>query len=360
MKKALLFYFLFATIKSNAQSIAAYIDYRNYFTVFDSGIKYPIEHNRVKSFKVGGKQVAYVDYLENFKVFYNGNVTTLERVPIGNYMVSDYLIAYTLAIGSELYVVDNSKQILLTTRASFYSVGDSIVTFYDQLSQSYKAYYKGKITELEYVSDDPPKDEKLTDNIAAFISRTDELRVFYRGAITPLLLISPPITYQVGKNMVSYIDGYTSTFKAFYKNNTYEIETIQPLSFKTGDDMVAYETQDWTFNAFYDQRVTKLSSYQPKFYDVVDSLIIFQEFNNFNVFYKGKIHTLESNFIPAKYTADYSTLVYFDQQNRLTVFFRGKKTIVTYEPVIEFNLYRNALHYRVNNADYVYWMGKSF
>ncbi|MGE0635542.1 MAG: hypothetical protein AB7G44_06565 [Bacteroidia bacterium] len=360
MKKALLFIFLISAIDTSAQNIAAYIDYRNYFTIFDSGIKYPIEHNRVKSFKVGGKQVAYIDYLENFKVFYNGNANTLERVPIGNYLVSDYLIVYTLAIGSELYVVDKGKPTLLTTRASFYNLGDSIVTFYDQLSQSYKAYYKGKITELEYVSDDPPKDEKLSDNVAVFMSRTDELRVFYRGEITPLILITPPVTYQTGKNIVPYIDGYTSTFKAFYKGNTYEVETIQPLSFKTGDDMVAYETQDWTFSVFYDQRVTKLSSYQPKFYDVADSLVIFQEFNNFNVFYKGKIHTLESNFIPDKYYADYSTLVYFDQQNRLTVFFRGKKNIVTYEPVNEFNLYRNTLHYRVNNADYVYWMGKSF
>lgn len=350
-----------STIASaNSQSIAAYIDYRNYFTVFDSGIKYPIEHNRVKSFKVGGKQVAYIDYLENFKVFYNGNVTTLERVPIGNYVVSDYLIVYTLAIGSELYVVDKGKQKLLTTRSSFYSLGDSLVTFYDQLSLSYKVYYNGKISELEFVDDKPRKDEKVSDNITAFISRTDELRVFYRGEITPLILISPPITYQVGKNIVPYIDGYTSTFKTFYKGNTYEIMQNKPLSFKTGDDMVAYETQDWTFDVFYNQRVTKLSSYQPTFYEVTDSLVVFQEFNQFKVFYKGEVYTLETNFIPTKFTADFSTLVYYDVQNRLTVFFRGKKSVVTYEPVREYTLYRNALHYRINNADYVYWMGKSF
>jgi hypothetical protein len=360
MKKALLLYFLFVAVTANAQNIAAYIDYRNYLIVFDSGIKYPVEHNRVKSFKVGGKQVAYVDYLENFKVFYNGNSEVLERMPIGNYEISDYLLVYTLAIGSELYVVDKGKQILLTTRSAYHTLGDSIVTFYDLLTQSYKAYYKGKITELDYVDASPPKDEKLSDNTAAFISRTGELRAFWNDTVTQLLLINDPITYQAGKNIVPYIDGYTYSFKAFYKGNTYEVEQNKPISFKTGDDMVAYETNDWTFNVFYNQRITKLSSYQPKFYEVTDSLVIYQEFNAFKVFYKGIIHTLETNYIPAKYTADFSTLVYFDVQNRLTIFFRGKKNVVTYETVTGFTLYRNALHYRVNNTDFVYWMGKSF
>ncbi len=345
---------------ATAQNLAAYNDYRNYLMIFDSGANQQVEHNKVQSFKVGGTMVAWVDYLQNFKLCYKGEVKTIQQVPIGNYYATDYLIAYTLGFGTAVFVVDAGKERRLTVNSKYFSVGDSIITFYDNQTQSYKAYYKGTVTELDYCENDPKKDEKVSDNLAAYISRTGELRVFWNGEVFPLLLINEPITYQVGKNIVPYIDGYTFTLKAFYKGNTYEIEQNKPLSFKTGDDLVAYETQDWTFNVFYNQRVTKLSSYQPKFYDVVDSLVIYQEFNTFKVFYKGKIHTLETNYIPAKYSADFSTLVYFDVQNRLTAFYNGEKKVITYEPVTSYTLYRNAIHYVVNNTNFIYWKGKSY
>ncbi len=355
----LLFLFCFFIAPVTAQNLAAYNDYRNYLILFDSGANQQVEHNKVQSFKVGGNMVAWVDYLQNFKLYYKGETKILQPVPIGNYYATDYLIAYTLGFGTAVFVVDGGKERRLTVNSKYFSVGDSIVTFYDMQTQSYKAYYKGKITELDY-GDDSRKDEKVSDNVAAYISRTGELRAFWNGQVYPLLLINEPVTYQVGKNIVPYIDGYTSTFKTFYKGNTFEIEPNKPLSFKTGDDLVAYETQDWTFNVFYNQRVTKLSSYQPKFYDVVDSLVIYQEFNTFKVFYKGKIHTLETNFIPTKYSADFSTLVYFDVQNRLTIFQNGEKKVITYEPITSYTLYRNAIHYMVNNTNFIYWKGKSY
>lgn len=303
--------------------------------------------------------VAYLDFLENFKVFYMGVANVLERVPIADYQATDYLVAYRLGVGSELYVVDRGKRKLLTTIAAYYLVSDSTVVFYDRLTQSFKAYYKETIHELEYVNDEN-KNFKASDNVIAFISLTGELRVFYRGEIHPLILINSPVTYQTGKNIVTYIDDYTSSLKAFYKDEIVEIEPNKPLSFKTGDDLVAYQTIDWALKVFYDGKVTQLSSYEPKFYEVTDSLVVYQEFNTFKVFYKGKIHTLETNFIPDKYSIDFSTLVYFDQQGRLTAFSNGKKQIVTYEPVNSFMHYRNAIHYRVNNANYVFWKGRSF
>lgn len=348
-------YFLFG--EATAQNIAAYNDYRNFLIAFDSGINQQVEHNKVQSFKIGGTMVAWVDYLGNFKVFYQGETQMMENVPIGIYQPTDYLIAYTLGFGSVLSVVDAGKMRRLTVNAKYYTIADSIITFYDKQTQSYKAYYKGGITELDYVEDDPQKDEKVSDNVVGFISRNGEFRVFWQGMVYPILFYNGTITYEAGKNIVPFIDPYTSTLKAFYKGQTFEIEQNKPLSFKTGDDMVAYETNDWTFNVFYDGKITKLSSYQPKFYDVTDSLVIYQEFNTFKVFYKGSIQTLETNYIP-KYTADFSTLVYFDVQNRLTIFSSGKKTIVSYEPVTSYTLYRNTLHYRVNNTDFVYWMGR--
>ncbi len=359
MKKALLFFLFAGSFQVGAQNLAAFSDFRNYFYAFDAGFNRQLEHNRVKSFKVGGSMIAYLDYLENFKVYYKGTSQLLENIPIGSYEVTDYLVGYTLGIGSELYVVDAGKQKLLTTRSGYRTVSDSTLLFYDYLSQSLKAYYKGKIHELEFVNDDP-KDYKATDNVIAFISRTNELRVFYAGEIFPLLLIDDAINYQAGKNIVPYLDGYTSTFKAFYKGNTYELETIQPVSFKTGDDLVAWETNDWAFKVFYDGKVIQLSDFNPTFYAVVDSLVLYQEFNQFKVFYKGEIHTLENNFVPKDYQVAFGMLVYRDVQNRLTAFYNGKKQVITYDIVSDYKLFRNAVHYRSNNSNFVFWKGKVY
>jgi len=360
MKKVLLVMFSVSFFYCSAQNIAAYTNYRDYLIAFEEGIKRDLEYNPVKSFKAGGTMVAYEDVLENFKVYYKGHTQIMEQVPVGNYEVSDYLVAYTLGIGAVLYAVDAGNQRLLSPRAKYYTLGDSIISFYDEQTQSYKAYYRGKIKELDFREDEPRVNDKNSDNMLAFISRTGELRVFYHGAVTPLLSSMDEINFQAGKDIAPYIDSYTSTFKAFYKGNTYELEPAMPLSFKTGDDMVAFETQDWDFKVFYDGKIIKLGTAQPTFYEVTDSLIAWQEYNLFKVFYKGKTFTLETNFTPQKFKMDFSTLVYFDQQNRLTVFSRGQKKIITYEPVNGFTLNGNTVYYSVGNADYVYWVGRSW
>jgi hypothetical protein len=79
---------------AQAQNIAAYLDYRSYFHVFDNGVFQQLEYLPVKSYQVGGAAVPYIDNTSEFQIYYNGQKYHQTYASDLTYYVSDYLVAF--------------------------------------------------------------------------------------------------------------------------------------------------------------------------------------------------------------------------------------------------------------------------
>ena len=358
MRLAFLIIFAILFIKTpKAQNLSAFSDYRDYFYIFDNGVSQQMEYQPVQSYKAGNKFVAYLDNRGYFKVYFEGIAATLETFKIGNYFATDNLLIYT--IQNELYVFDNGVRKKLSSYTGFYAVGDSIAAFFDKTSKYLNVYYRGNIIPLaDAMMGGSAKSLRVGDNLVAFIGQDDYLNIFFNGKIYSEQY--KPLTFNVGMNVVAYIDASSSEFRIFYQGKTYEIETFMPESYKPGYDLVAFVNQTHSFKIFYKGDVITVSSFAPDFYKSADNLVVYGEIGFFKVFFEGEIYTLE-NYIPSLYLINKNTLAYIDQFDNLQCFYRGVMHTLSKEKVSDITLAGNTVSFKTGiNTNKVFCNGKLY
>ena len=339
------------------QNLTGFTDYRDYFYVFDNGVSHQKEFQKIKDHKVGATCLAYVDNLGKFKIYHDGETKEIERYNIGNYAATEHLVVYK--VDHELLVFDAGKIKSLVYYPAFYGVGDSIVAFLDRASSYLTVYYQGNIFPIaDGLLAAPMKSLSVGDNTVAFVDIQDRLNLFYRGRIVEL--IYSPRSFRVSLNTAAFIDAMSGEFGIFHRGTIYDVETFEPISYKLGDDLVAYVDQSGSFKVFYEGEVLEISSFQPDFYKVIDDLVIYGENSFFKVVYKGEEHTLE-NYIPQSFYADQATLAYIDQFGYLQCFYKGKRHSLSDEAVMEVMVAGNTVAYKVGlNTNKIFWNGQIY
>ncbi len=339
-----------------AQNLSSFVDYRDYFYIFDNGATKQVEYQPIKSYKRGEKCIAYISNRGRFKVYFKGEVVELEKYNVFEYFVTDNLVIYKT--DNELNVFDNGLTHSLVYYPEFYGFGDSIVAFYDKASKYLNVYYNGHITPIgESLVGVPAKSMSVGDNLVAFKDINDYLKVFYHGEIFES--IYSPSVFKAGRNVVAYIDGTSSEFGIFYKGDNVEAEPFKPLSFKMGDEMVVYVDYSGSFKVFYNGETYPISSFKPEFYHVKDDIVLFGDGDFFKVFYKGEVFTLE-NYIPKKYYVDNSLVAYIDQFGFLRCFYQGESYKLSDEKVSNVVVAGNTISYTEGlNTNRVFSNGKT-
>jgi hypothetical protein len=357
MYKALLPLALLLAMQSQAQNLAAWSDFQNYFFVFEDGTKRQVEYQKIRTHKVGGTAVAYENNQGNFKVYHDGKATKLADF-VDQYFATDYLIGYTQ--NGQLKIFEDGVKKTLSAGAPHFAVSDSIAAYYDNFVSKFRVYYDGKSTDLEDGLIGPISNFKVRENILAYVNRTNYFKIFYQGELIEIMQLTGDITYAVGRNTVAYVDPLYNNFIAFYKGEDIEIEEQTPQSFKVGDDLVAYVDQLGIFKCFDGNETKEISSFEPDFYVVKDEIIAYREQGIFKVFYNGTVYPLE-NYTPDNYNIDNDMLVYIDQLGKLQAFMAGTKKEVTTERVVDFQLALNTIRYDVGNKkNKVYFKGKVY
>jgi hypothetical protein len=286
--------------------------------------------------------VAYVDNSSNFKIYYNGNSSIEADNKPEKFTNTDDLVAYEFE--KRLSVFDRGQTTVLTYAHGGYTVGDSVIGFYDTYNSVFKVYKDGVIHDVENLFEKaPPKSFKAGDNLVAFVNYNGFLKVYYAGQSFDLESV-PPLHYKVGNNTVAYIDGASSNFKVFYKGATYVLETFPPTSFKVGDDLIAYVDNTGNFKIFYLGEVYTVQSYEPQYFDAVDNVAVYGDAQNFFGFYHGKTTKLET-FKPDAYQLDFNSVAYKDRSNKLKFFSEGVLKEGSSQIVNTFQLTRNVLMY---------------
>ncbi len=359
-RPALLFAAGFFCLPSIAQHLAAFHDNQGRFQIFDQGKIIQADYLPVKEFKVGANCILYIDNKDNFKMYAGGSITTLEMHAPKEYVTLDHFAVYSY--GGIVKIIENGDIQTITTHAVNYQAGDSLVSFYDASQQLLAVYYKRKIHMLEDgISGNTARQVQSGDNIVAYISSaTGEFKIFYNGenrAIEPFLMGG---SYRTGLDIVGFVNNSDSRLRVFYKGEIFDLEDFQPKEWQAGDEILAYVDHMGNFKAFVQGNVVDIASFAPDFFKVVDQMIIYSEKGYFRVWVNDRSYLLE-NYIPEKWHAQWSNLIYRDISNHVKIFSNGETRVLTYDLAEDIALYRGVVlvNKGMNNHN-VYYKGKKY
>jgi len=360
MKNFLFLFFFIISVKLNSQGLTAYTDLRGYFNIFDNGITLTLEYQLPKSFQVGGNCIAYQDYNSNFKVYYKGEVITLYGGNVNKYQVTHNILFYVIA--GQLRVFDRGKTKVLSVNPGDYSVGDSLVAFFDNTYNAFYVYYNYDMFTLESNTiNNPLVSFQASNNTLAYVTNQREFKIYWNGGVQKIFTLSPgmDLNYQTGSNIVAFLAGSANNLAVFYKGNTFNVSSLPVKTYKAADDMVAYEDQNG-LHAFYSGKNYDLCSSYDFSYSISDSIMIYYTPGYFRVFNKGKI-TILGNYMPSDFALDNNTLVWENQQGGLQAFYDGNIYDLTAFDRAAFKLEGNSLWFKSQTSpNKVFLRGKTY
>src|SRR5207247_2467716 len=146
--------------------------------------------------------------------------------------------------------------------------------------------YNGESTELESSMLELPRAVKTGGNIVAYINQSDYFKIFYKGQIKEIDNTAP-ISFQAGRDIAAFVDGYNHYFQLFYKGEVAQVEVNAPDSFKLGFGIMAYVDYQGTFRVFDNGTTRKLLSNPPNFFSVKGNVIVYGFNNELHIFQNG-------------------------------------------------------------------------
>lgn len=361
MKKNIALIFLLLPSVFFAQNLAAYVDQRGYFNVFDKGQTTVLEYNAPTSFEVGGACIAYVDYNSNFKVYYNGEVKTLYGGPPNKFLVTHNILFYNIA--GQLRIFDRGETRNLTINPGPYEIADSLVAFCDNLYLTFNAYYNKQVIELENgLLNAPLLALKASNNTIGYVTNSRDFKVFWHGQTFTIFTLSPNsgLDFQTGSDILAFLAGPAGTgLSVFYKGNTITLTSLPIITYKACDDMVAYEDQNG-LHAFSNGKNYDLCPSAGLSWDASDSVLAFSVPGYFKVFNRGKVTTL-CNYKPDEFAMDNNTLAWINQQGGLNAYYNLDTYDLSGFDKVLFKLTGNALWFKSQtSSNQVFLCGKTY
>jgi hypothetical protein len=325
------------------------------YWVFENGKFKLAEMQESRGWKRGWDYVVYIDKFENFIFYKNGVANKVQKFPPQSYHTTDQLLLWTNA-GDIVYVFSDGETKQLGKWAGALAWGDSIVAFTDNFGY-FQVFYKGQIYPIRNIV---IQDIKASDNLLAYFTGNQLFNVFYRGENLTLEDGNPPISFEVNRNIVAYVD-FLGVFKVFWNGNIYDVASFQPQRYIAGEDFVVFISPLNEFKVFYKGEVRELLPYVPPHYQVIENILVYTDRAKFfNVFYKGKTETLEY-FIPKSYKADNDMLVWPDLDGYLNAYDKGVKTRIGNRVAKYYDVHNRAVFYWQNPSEvHVYCDGKNY
>ena len=362
MKKAfILLSGLFFMIHGVAgQHLAAYLDYRDRFFVFDRGETKQLESFRITSYQVGGNCVGFVNYHGDLKVYHNGSARLLERTRPSEYHVTDYLMGYSMH--SVLKVFDNGDVKTLCNNTNGYIVEDSLIVFYDEVQQQLKVYHNGQTRVIEDgLMEWPIRSYQSGDNLLAYITTFDnKFKIYYRGEVIVVDQNVRETIYKAGRDIVGFMNLATNAFMVFYKGAFFDLEAFRPESFQMGDEMMAYVTQEGDFKLFENGELVTIHTFPPEKYILKDSALVFEDQGFLKTWCNGRVNEVE-RYIPRVYKIGERSVAYIDVNNRVKAFIRCQPVHISYEMVNDLDMVRNVIIYNEGvNTVRIWYKGKVY
>ncbi len=349
---------IFATDIVRTQDVSFFNDYLKNVSAFSDGNLKQIEHLPFKSYVVSNNMIAYEDNAGNFKIYHKHYVHQVCSFA-STYLVSDNLA--TVSMNTQLKVFDDGTIKNLTVNLSEYYMGDDVVVWFDDYEKRLKAYYEKEIYDLDdALATDTINEVHVGENIVAFVDSQGYLNIFYTGESERICYNERVKSIAVGRDIVAFVEEPVNNFQIYYFGDLSELESFEPVSYKTGDGFVAYVDVNSYLKVFSNFKTEIVSFDEPDFYETTDELMVFGVQNYFKVWLNGKVFTLES-YIPEDYKMNNNVVAWTDQLGNLK-FFNGEKIeTISYEKVSGFEIHGNIVKYTFGvNSEHIYHNGKTF
>ena len=340
-----------------SQNSIAYSDYRNYFYIFDNGIKKEMEYLPVKSYKNGASCIAYQDNSGTLKIYYNKKVYELLEG------ATDFYVTKNICVGKcngQLKIFDNGKTRTISRNTEAFEYGDSIIAFYDNQYKTFNAYYNDSIIQLEdMLTDESFTEFKAGNNMVTYVNNQSEFTIFYRGKKIKLFLVADPFSYKVGQDIIAFTNYEDLSLNVFRNFAIKKIESQIPSSFLCGKNCVVYVDESGSFKMYKDGKTEIISNIKPDFYYISDEMVIYSEENYFKIYLNGTTYLLET-YIPSSYKYDQHCIAYKNNMGVLKFFDKGKTNEITHEVVKNYEINGSVLTYISGNTNKTYFNGKIY
>lgn len=359
MKKIFLFLgFILVSFSFCAQGLTAFEDYRRNFIVFDDGEMKTLEIQPVTRFQVGGKGIPYIDNLGYFKIYSNGQLDEITFGPNINFNATDHLISYHF--NDQLWVYEEGKSHLLSIWVENFKVSDYTIAYLDNNSNSFQVYQNHTKTKLEDVLTGINNIKyKVGENIVAYVY-LNMFKVFFAGATLELSFNNEPLSFEVGRNIVAFMDDNNQSFDVFYGGEVHHLEDFNPQWYQVADDMVIYKSHLGVLKAFYKGEQMVLSTNVTSGERTSDNVCTFIDQGRFMIFYDGTIKTLEFE-PPMGQVLENNSVIYKDQIGRLKYFNGEIGEVITSDRIASYSVNLNTVTYlNTANRHRVFYKGRIY
>lgn len=351
---------MFATA-SQAQGVAAFLDYMDRLIGFDQGTFKQLENLPPRQYRLGDGAVFYTSTNGDLKVFKGGKVTLLDRTAGTDFTCTDHLAGYKLASALKLY--DSGNLSVLCYNVNNWAVDDSIVAWYDGAQNRIEVLYQGQRQVLEdALANAPIHSWKSGDNLIAWVTTIEnKLKVYYHGDIYELTPQANTVPYEAALDMVVYQDSQDNGFKVFLRGEVIDLEPIMPKSWKVGKGVMAYVDQTGSLKVLNGNKVYTAYTYEPQEYFVEDSLVIIKDRDRLKVFAGAQLQELE-NYWPDRWAASWGSLAYRDVNGAIKIWRDGRTQVALQrETFKDFTFDRNTLLVTMPNRRVkVWWNGEVY
>jgi hypothetical protein len=265
---------------------------------------------------------AYFDYKNYFVVFDDGAYKELEYTPVTSYKNGGDFVAYINMDSSLKFYYKGNTYTLEESKPQSFACSENFCV-YKMNRRLMKVEDGDKRTLCEWATD-----YKVGDSIVAFVDYGDPaFRAYYDGQVYPLetgVNEGGVREYKVSQNLVAYVDA-SNALKVFWHGRTFDMNAKKfSLSYAVGTDMVAF-VDNFTneFKVFYKGEIITLDQTPPLSFQVnLNSVAYVDNAGNFNIFYNGETQFI-SAFQPETYYAA-GNIIQFVLKGQWKVFFKGK------------------------------------
>ncbi|MBN2482250.1 MAG: hypothetical protein JXB19_10940 [Bacteroidales bacterium] len=274
-----------------------YVDSRNHLKMYYNGSISTLEVNSVAAYQAFDFLAVY-SFAGVVRIIENGAITTVSTNAV-QYEAEDSLVAFydrSRALLAVYYqnTVSALEDGIAGRSYSGLVCGDNIVAYVSSITDDLKAFYQGEVVVVEpYFSGTRYQAGK---DILVYLNDSDQkLKVFYRRSVYELEDFAP-VSFQAGDGIVAYID-HTGAFKIFSNGRITEISGFAPDFYRVYDRIVVFGEQGY-FKAWYKDNVYNLENYIPSEWHAEWNSIVYRDINrNVKVFRDGKHEVLTYDLI---------------------------------------------------------------
>lgn len=341
----------FCSLNLWAQNVIPFLDFNNYFKVFQDGAFRQLEFQLIGEYKASDEFVAYIDNRGNLRIYDGKDRKDLANTNV-EYTLSDHYLTWKIATTLNLW--DAGYLQTLTYNAGEYAVKDSMVVYHDLRYNNVTVYEKGKKNVAYQSTGSIQMPMSIGDNTFAFKDNGDFYKIYWHGEITDIDVWVGKMDFSAGVDVVAFNDPNTRTFAVFDKGQIVDVEDIYARSFQAGRGFVVYEDQNGNLVKYKDGIKTVLSQFGASKYEVKDDVVVWMENGFFYMESKGKKWQV-LNFEPERYEIKNATLVFQNAMKGVSVSQEGKVSEITNQMDAKFEIYGNSVLVRLFNSSFIVW-----